>query len=253
MARFRCKSCLRRGRPRRERVRSRPMDGDHPCRRVWGQRPGQPDAGPAPSASRRGPRTARGGSMELRPDGTWDPHHRSASGRSPSTSSRASSASSRRLARVEVEVIAEKNPRQGGIHRVEARRGDAPQDVSSSRATLKEVERALDVVAERLERQIRDHHERRRARLIAGATRVKSAQEPPGGSRARSGGLRVSTGRPRAPRGDRRRSPRCSGCWSATTTRCSVAASRWCSTRSPTSSSSARPRTAPRWSTAPRS
>jgi ribosome-associated translation inhibitor RaiA len=45
------------------------------------------------------------------------------------------------------------------------------------------VEAALDVVVEKLERQIRDHREKRRARLIAGASRVKSAnnqeQAPP--------------------------------------------------------------------------
>jgi len=31
------------------------------------------------------------------------------------------------------------------------------------------------VIAEKLERQIRDHHEKKRSKLIAGATRVKSA------------------------------------------------------------------------------
>jgi ribosome-associated translation inhibitor RaiA len=67
-----------------------------------------------------------------------------------------------RITRLEVEVIAEKNPRRGGIQRVEA-------------------VAAVDAVAERLERQIRDHHERRLARRNAGAGRVKSAQ-PPGGT-----------------------------------------------------------------------
>jgi ribosomal subunit interface protein len=82
-----------------------------------------------------------------------------------------------KLARLEVEVIAEKNPRQGGAHRVEAVAA-APRKTYRAHADAKDVESALDVVAERLERQIRDHHERRRARLIAGASRVKSAMTP---------------------------------------------------------------------------
>jgi ribosomal subunit interface protein len=82
-----------------------------------------------------------------------------------------------KLARLEVEVIAEKNPRQGGLHRVEAMAA-APRKTYRAHADAKDVESALDVVAERLERQIRDHHERRRARLIAGASRVKSARTP---------------------------------------------------------------------------
>jgi ribosomal subunit interface protein len=84
-----------------------------------------------------------------------------------------------RLARLEVEVIVEKNPRQGGIHRVEAV-ATAPRKTYRAHAQGKDVDDALDLVAERLERQIRDHHERRRARRNAGAGRVKSAQTPGG-------------------------------------------------------------------------
>jgi ribosomal subunit interface protein len=82
-----------------------------------------------------------------------------------------------RLTRLEVEIIAEKNPRRGGIHRVEAVAA-APRKSYRAHAEAKDVESALDVVAERLERQIRDHHERRLARRNAGAGRVKSAQAP---------------------------------------------------------------------------
>ena len=78
-----------------------------------------------------------------------------------------------RITRLEVEVIAEKNPRRGGIHRVEAVAA-APRKSYRAHAEAKEVESALDVVVERLERQIRDHHERRLARRNAGAGRVKS-------------------------------------------------------------------------------
>ncbi|HKN81736.1 MAG TPA: ribosome-associated translation inhibitor RaiA [Actinomycetota bacterium] len=85
-----------------------------------------------------------------------------------------------RITRLEVEVIAEKNPRRGGIHRVEAVAA-APRKSYRAHAEAKDVESALDVVAERLERQIRDHHQRRLAWRNAGAGRVKSAQ-PPGGT-----------------------------------------------------------------------
>ena len=83
-----------------------------------------------------------------------------------------------KLTRLELEVISEKNPRQGGAHRVEAA-ADTPRKTFRAHADAHDVESALDVVAERLERQIRDHHEKRRTRLIAGASRVKSAQTRP--------------------------------------------------------------------------
>ena len=78
-----------------------------------------------------------------------------------------------RITRLEVEVIAEKNPRRGGIHRVEAVAA-APRKSYRAHAEAKDVESALDAVVERLERQIRDHHERRLASRNAGAGRVKS-------------------------------------------------------------------------------
>ena len=83
-----------------------------------------------------------------------------------------------RLTRLEVAVVTERNPRQGGLHRVEAVAA-TPRKTFHAHADDRSVESALDIVAERLERQIRDHHERRRARLIAGAIRVKSAQVAP--------------------------------------------------------------------------
>ena len=83
-----------------------------------------------------------------------------------------------KLTRLQIEVISEKNPRQGGIRRVEAV-ADTPRKTFRAHADAYEVESALDVIAEKLERQIRDHHKKRRARLIAGASRVKSAQATP--------------------------------------------------------------------------
>ena len=79
-----------------------------------------------------------------------------------------------RVTRLQIEVISEKNPRLGGAHRVEAS-FDTPRKSFRATADAKDVGSALDVVAERLERQIRDHHKKKRTKLIAGATRVKSA------------------------------------------------------------------------------
>jgi ribosomal subunit interface protein len=81
------------------------------------------------------------------------------------------------LTRLEVVVTVEKNPRQGGVHRVEAAAA-TPRKTYRAHADATDVDSAMDVVAERLERQILDHHNRRRARRNAGAGRVKSAQAP---------------------------------------------------------------------------
>lgn len=89
-----------------------------------------------------------------------------------------------KLTRLEVEVIHEKNPRQGGAHRVEAL-AEAPRKTYRAHADARDVESALDVLVEKLERQIRDHHKKRRTRLIRGASRVKSGMAtPPGAGRA---------------------------------------------------------------------
>jgi len=80
-----------------------------------------------------------------------------------------------KLTRLQIEVISERSPRRGGARRVEAV-ADTPRKTFRAHADASEVEAALDLVADKLERQIRDHHQKRRARLIAGASRVKSAQ-----------------------------------------------------------------------------
>ena len=83
-----------------------------------------------------------------------------------------------KVTRVEVEVIHEKNPRLGGAHHVEAALG-TPRKTFRATADVKDVGAALDVLVDKLERQIRDHHTKRRTRRIAGASRVKSAQAGP--------------------------------------------------------------------------
>jgi ribosomal subunit interface protein len=80
-----------------------------------------------------------------------------------------------RLARLEIEVISEKNPRRGGLHRVQALAA-TPREHFRAHAEAREVGSALDVVTERLERQIRDHQERRRTHRKARAGRVESAR-----------------------------------------------------------------------------
>jgi len=79
-----------------------------------------------------------------------------------------------KVTRLEVEVISEKNPSLGGLQRVEAAI-DIPRRTFRATADAQDVESALDVVVEKLERQIRDHNGKKRTKLIAGATRVKSA------------------------------------------------------------------------------
>ena len=81
------------------------------------------------------------------------------------------------LTRLEVVVTVERNPRQGGLHRIEAAAA-TPRKTYRAHADATDVDSALDVVAERLERQILDHHNRRRTRRKASAGRVKSAQAP---------------------------------------------------------------------------
>jgi ribosomal subunit interface protein len=91
-----------------------------------------------------------------------------------------------RLVRLEVVVIAEPNRRRGGAHRVEAVAG-TPRKSFRAHADAPEPEAALDLAAAKLERQIRDHHERLRARRVAGASRVKSAKAPPTGRESSPG------------------------------------------------------------------
>ncbi len=91
-----------------------------------------------------------------------------------------------KLTRLGLEIISERNPRQGGVRRVEAV-ADTPRKTYRAHADAREVEVALDLVAEKLERQIRDHHKKRRARLRARVSRVRSAQAPPSEGDERSG------------------------------------------------------------------
>jgi ribosomal subunit interface protein len=89
-----------------------------------------------------------------------------------------------RAVRLEVEVIAERNPRLDGARRVEGAL-HLPRRTFRAEAEAKDVDGALDVLVERLERQVRDHHERRRRRAapptVLRSPRLGGAGEAAGG------------------------------------------------------------------------
>jgi ribosomal subunit interface protein len=85
-----------------------------------------------------------------------------------------------RVVSVEIEVIRERNPRLNGTKRLEATL-DLPRATFRARGQGPDVEAALDQLVERLERQLRDHHGRRRSRLLGGANRLKSSRISPEG------------------------------------------------------------------------
>ncbi len=82
-----------------------------------------------------------------------------------------------RVTRAEVVVINERNPRQGG-KRIEASI-QIPRKTFRARAQAPDVETALDQIVERLERQLRDHHGKRRKRVAATTNRLQSAGVSP--------------------------------------------------------------------------
>ena len=82
-----------------------------------------------------------------------------------------------RVRRIELEVITEPNPRQGGIKRVEASLETA-RKTFRARAEASDVVAAFDRIAEKLERQVRDHHTKRRTRMVASAKRLQSPEVP---------------------------------------------------------------------------
>ncbi len=80
-----------------------------------------------------------------------------------------------RAVRIDVQVIAEPN-----AHRTLARRIEAslatPRKVFRAHASADDVESALDRLVDKLERQLRDHHDRRRPRKSAPVKGVPSAE-----------------------------------------------------------------------------
>jgi ribosomal subunit interface protein len=80
-----------------------------------------------------------------------------------------------RSVRIEVEIISEKNPRLDGAKRIEAAL-EIPRRTFRAHAENHEVESALDELVQRLERQIRDYHGKKRTELKHGGNRLKSSQ-----------------------------------------------------------------------------
>ncbi len=80
-----------------------------------------------------------------------------------------------RVTRVDLEFIAEHHPRLDGLKRVEAA-FHVPRKTFRAEAEAEDVPTALDRVAERLERQIRDHHGRRKKRSARNADALQSAR-----------------------------------------------------------------------------
>ena len=85
-----------------------------------------------------------------------------------------------RATRVDIQVIAEPNAQRVLARRVEAAVA-TPRKTFRAHAEAGDVDSAIDRLVDKLERQIRDHHGKRRARVAAGAKGVASAereQEP---------------------------------------------------------------------------
>jgi ribosomal subunit interface protein len=73
-----------------------------------------------------------------------------------------------RAVRLDVEVVVEKNPRLAHLKRLEASLV-TPRKTYRAHAEDPEFGNALDMVVQRLERQIRDHREKRRTQVLSGA------------------------------------------------------------------------------------
>ncbi|MGZ4113659.1 MAG: ribosome hibernation-promoting factor, HPF/YfiA family [Actinomycetota bacterium] len=80
-----------------------------------------------------------------------------------------------RVTRIEVQIIAEPSRAKVRTRRVEAALQTA-RKTFRAHAEADDVDSAVDRLVDKLERQLRDHHSKRRARLGAGAKGVRSAE-----------------------------------------------------------------------------
>ena len=80
--------------------------------------------------------------------------------------------------RLEIEVIGERGSMSNGAVRLE---GTIVAPRKSFRASSHghNPEAAVDQLLSKLERQLRDHHDKRRSRLVSGGSRIKSARTSP--------------------------------------------------------------------------
>jgi ribosomal subunit interface protein len=85
-----------------------------------------------------------------------------------------------RLVRIDLEIISEHHPRPDGTKRIEAALA-IPRRTFRAHAEAEDVLTALDRVVAKLDRQLRDHHGRKRARQqgrVESGTAPAEADEP---------------------------------------------------------------------------
>ena len=81
-----------------------------------------------------------------------------------------------RTMRIEVEIIVEKNPRLAHLKRVEGALA-TPRKTYRAHGEAPEFDTAMDQLVDRLERQIRDHNDKRRTRVLDGARSVAKGND----------------------------------------------------------------------------
>jgi ribosomal subunit interface protein len=79
-----------------------------------------------------------------------------------------------RVMRIDLEIIGEHHPTSDGVKRVEASMR-IPRTTFRAQVEANDVLACLDGVAEKLERQLRDHHGRRRTRFLRPRRSLKTA------------------------------------------------------------------------------
>ena len=83
-----------------------------------------------------------------------------------------------RAGRLEVEVISERNPRLNGTMRLEGALV-LPRHTVRASASGPDLDAALDLLSQRLERQVREYRAKRKKRLLPGVNRLKSPRIGP--------------------------------------------------------------------------
>ena len=179
--------------------------GDLPSRRVWGQRPGQPDEDPP----RRSGQMGKPKKEDKRPDKRQEPNRDDQANAKPKAGAKPKRRAPEpyameltftgrglqvtdemreaathklgrlqrlepRAVRLDLEIINEHHPRPDALKRIDAKL-HTPRKTFRARAEASEVPAALDDVVERLERQLRDHHGKRRTLLHRRRAGLESA------------------------------------------------------------------------------
>ena len=88
----------------------------------------------------------------------------------------------RGVARLEIEIISERNPRQNGSKQHVEAEFSTGRRTFRAKAQARDVELALDQLVDRLERQIRDYRAKRKNRVLGRSNRLKSPRIGPEGA-----------------------------------------------------------------------